>query len=247
MIKWLRDLFKKEVDYNFSDIPISVDMHSHLLPELDDGVQSLEESLDVIENLNRLGYRKLITTPHVMGDFYKNSPEDINAKLTNVREGIEERGLNITLEAAAEYYLDEWLLDKVREGQVLSFGDNYLLVETSFMTRPAQLLDTFFQIKVAGYKPVFAHPERYIYLYEDFERYREIYNNGIYFQINLNSLMGYYSPDAKYFADSLIAENMVDFVGTDTHRMSHVSCLNKVTQSRSFPKLKELNLLNETL
>lgn len=246
-MNWFKSLFTKAELATFSDIPITVDMHSHLLPGLDDGVQSIEESLDLIQRLQSFGYKKLITTPHVMGDFYKNSPVDIQASLEELRQAVTDRGLDVEIGAAAEYYLDEWLLEKVKNGDVVSFGDHYLLIETSFMNRPNQLLDAFFQVKLNGYKPVFAHPERYIYLYEDFERYKEIYDKGVYFQINLNSLTGYYSPGAKQMAEDLIKNEMVDFVGTDAHRATHVEMLNEVTDKKVFSKLKDLELLNETL
>ncbi len=246
-MNWFKSLFSKQALVTFKDIPITVDIHSHLLPGLDDGAQTIDESLDLIERLQSLGYKKLITTPHVMGDFYKNSPTDIQAALDELRQAVAEQGMDVEISAAAEYYFDEWLLDKVKNGDVVSFGDHYLLIETSFMNRPNQLLDAFFQIKLNGYKPVFAHPERYIYLYEDFERYKEIYEKGVYFQINLNSLTGYYSPGAKEMAETLIKNDMVDFVGTDAHRANHVQLLNEVTEKKIFNKLKDLDLLNETL
>ncbi len=243
----LKDFFKPKQKYGLVDIPISVDMHSHLLPGIDDGVDSVEESLDLIRRLSELGYRKLIATPHVMGDFYQNSPEIIQDALETVQQAVKAEGLPVEMEASGEYYMDEWFLEKVANNNVLSFGDEYLLVETSFMNRPNQLFESFFQIKLKGFKPVFAHPERYIYLYEDFERFKEIYKKGVYFQINLNSLTGYYSPNAKYFAERLIKQGMVDFVGTDTHRSNHVDLLPKAMESKAFPKLKELTLLNESL
>ena len=246
-MKLFKNLFKKKVNYTLQDIPIEADMHSHLLPGLDDGVENIEESLQLIRRLSELGYKKLITTPHVMGDFYRNNPEIINASLDTVQQAVKEHDIPVTIEASGEYYMDEWFLEKVENGRVVSFGDHYILVETSFMNRPNQLLNLFFQIMVNGYKPVFAHPERYLYLYEDFEKYEEIYNKGVYFQINLNSLAGYYSPNAKYFAEQLIKYDMVDFIGTDAHRISHVELLTESMKSRCFPKLKELNLLNNTL
>lgn len=240
-------LFGQKTTVPFPDIPITVDMHSHLLPGIDDGAQDLNESLDLIRGMQALGYRKLVTTPHVMGDFYKNDPATIKDALGCLQKAVQEEGLDVELEAAGEYYLDEWFADKLENGDLLTFGDGYLLVETSFMNRPAQLLETFFQMGVKGYKPVFAHPERYIYLYEDFQKYEEIYEKGVYFQINLNSLQGYYSPEARKAAEKLIDKGMVDFVGSDVHRMKHVNMLQQVCSNKSFNKLKEMKLLNETL
>jgi tyrosine-protein phosphatase YwqE len=238
---------KKQADYQLSDIPLTTDMHSHLLPGIDDGVQDLEESLSLIRQLRELGYEKLITTPHVMGDFYQNTPAIIEERLATVREAVAAEGLAVTLEAGAEYYLDEWFPGKLDRGEVQAFGDNYLLFETAFMTQPHQLFKSIFDMKLKGYKPIFAHPERYLYLQNDHDQATQIYEQGVYFQLNLNALCGYYGPAAKQLAEHLIAEEMVDFVGTDAHGQRHLNGLGKVLQSRSFGRLAELNLGNNKL
>lgn len=240
-------LFGAKEKVGFADIPLTVDMHSHLLPGLDDGVKDYGESLELIKAFKALGYRKLVTTPHVMGDFYKNDPVTIRERLGCLQQKVREAGIDIEIEAAGEYFLDEWFDEKLDNGNLLTFGDDYLLVETSFMNKPAQLFETFFKMGIKGYKPVFAHPERYIYLYEDFDQYEKIYQKGVYFQINLNSLQGYYSPEVKATAEKLIEKGMVNFVGTDAHSLKHVQLLEKLTTRNSFAKLRDLKLLNETL
>lgn len=241
-------LFGAKEKVEFQDIPLTVDMHSHLLPGLDDGVKDFNESLDLIKALKALGFRKLITTPHVMGDFYRNDPATIKDKLQQLQKMVEQEGINIEIEAAGEYFLDEWFDEKLEKGDLLTFGNGYLMVETSFMNRPSQLKETFFRIGIKGYKPVFAHPERYIYLYEDFKEYEELYHEkGVYFQINLNSLQGYYSPQVRETAEKLIDRGMVDFMGTDAHSLKHVQLLDQLTFNKVFGKLKQFELLNDSL
>lgn len=232
---------------------LHTDMHSHLLPGLDDGAETLTHSLELLSELRQLGFRKLVMTPHIMGDFYKNTPAGIRAALAELRAAAAAAGLgDVELECAAEYYLDEWLGRKLADGtELLSFGGErrYLLFETSYMNEPFNLQATIFELKAAGYQPVLAHPERYTYFYGRFaeiKKLREEY--GVLLQLNLNSLAGYYSPAARRVAEQLIDEGLVDFVGTDTHHLRHTAALGtKTVKSKYFHKLLALPLLNNTL
>lgn len=244
-----KNIFKRQKsEPQLSDLPLEVDLHSHLLPGLDDGAANLEESLALITKLKELGFRKCVTTPHIMEDFYKNNPENIREKLKIVREAIKNEGIDIEIEAAAEYFLDEWFLEKLKKGdELLTFGQKYLLVESPLMNRPANLNEYFFQIRVAGYKPVLAHPERYLYFSRNFENYQDLVDRQVYLQVNLNSLTGHYSPEAKKTAEKLIRRGMVHFVGSDTHKIKHVEMLKKALKNKSVEKLKETDLLNNEL
>ncbi|MFC6222561.1 tyrosine-protein phosphatase [Hymenobacter artigasi] len=232
---------------------LATDMHSHLLPGLDDGAETVEHSLDLLRALRDLGYRKLVMTPHIMGDFYKNTPEGIRAALKLLREAAAAAGLqDVALECAAEYYLDEFLGQKLADGtEMLTFGGDkrYLLFETSYMNEPLNLFEIIFEMKAQGYQPVLAHPERYTYLYGRFaeiEKMRRDY--GVLLQVNLNSLSGYYSPAAKKVAEQLIDGELVDFVGTDTHHLRHTDTLAQRTLVQPYmEKLLRLPLLNNTL
>ncbi|WP_262922967.1 tyrosine-protein phosphatase [Hymenobacter cellulosilyticus] len=141
---------------------LEVDMHSHLLPGLDDGAETVEQSVELLRALRALGYRKLIMTPHIMGDFYKNTPASVRAALQQLQEAATAAGItDVTLECAAEYYLDEWLQQKIESQEpLLSFGGDkkYLLFETSYINEPFNFAETVFNLKSAGYQPVLAHP-----------------------------------------------------------------------------------------
>ena len=232
---------------------LGADMHSHLLPGLDDGAETLEHSLALLRALRELGYRKLIMTPHIMGDFYKNTPEGIRAALGRLREAAAAAGLaDVELDCAAEYYLDEFLGHKLSNGtEMLTFGGpkRYLLFETSYMNEPLNLFDTIFELKAQGYCPVLAHPERYTYLYGRFAELEKLRSDhGVLLQLNLNSLAGYYSPAAKKVAEQLIDGGLIDFVGTDTHHLRHTETLLRRTLPQPYlAKLLRLPLLNNTL
>jgi tyrosine-protein phosphatase YwqE len=243
MFAAFRSLFNKQVSSPCSGL--AVDMHSHVLPGLDDGADSLEQSLEMVARFMHLGYRKLIMTPHIMGDFYKNTPGNIRQKLALLQAAVQEKGWQISLECAAEYYLDEWFLGKVTAPEpLLTFGDQYVLFETSYINEPLNFREAVFTLKSAGYKPVLAHPERYTYLYGRFEDLLRIRESGVLFQLNLNSLTGYYSDTARRVAEKLVDQKLVDFVGSDAHHSRHLHTLTKTAASTYFKKVLDLPLQN---
>lgn len=231
-----------------SVLPLTVDVHSHLLPGIDDGVESWEESLFILQELVNLGYNKVVTTPHVLADHYPNTPEIILGKLHELKHLIEGQGLPIKVEAAAEYFLDEIFLRNLENNEkFLTFGDNYLLFETSFINKPTFLVDAVFKISAQGYKPVLAHPERYIYMQENLRLVEDLLERDVLLQLNINSLTGYYSKGAKKMAEKLIDNNYISFVGTDCHNQRHLSVIKEASGMKYFKKATQLNLRNYTL
>lgn len=227
---------------------LEVDMHSHLIPGIDDGSKSMQESLDLISRLSDFGLRKLITTPHIMSEYYKNTPEIIRMGLEDLRKSVKDAGIKIEIEAAAEYYLDEIFLEKVKDGEeILTFGDNYILVETGFINRPQMLLETLFQLEMSGYKPIFAHPERYQYLLGDKQLLEDLVDRSLLFQVNLLSLTGFYSKPVKDFAESLLERGLVRLFGTDCHNPRYLDMLESLPKSKNYQKIQELDLINRSL
>jgi len=227
---------------------LEVDMHSHLIPGIDDGAKTLEDSLSMIKRLHGYGLKKIITTPHIMSEFYKNTPENINAGLATVRHALQKEKINVILEAAAEYYLDEIFLEKIRNGEkLLTISQNYVLVETGFNNKPQLLLDILFEIEMQGYKPILAHPERYHYLIGDKELLHNLLDRDIYFQLNMLSLTGFYSKPIKTFAEKLVDEQKIKLLGTDCHNERYLDLLETLPESKHYFKLKDLYLLNRGL
>jgi len=241
------NLFKKEEIQTLAKL--KVDMHSHILPALDDGSSNLVDSQILVERLIEHGYEKLIATPHIMFNFYDNSKDTILPALEKLRLKCKELNHKIEIEAAAEYYLDEGLINKLSNNEdLLCFGPNkYVLFETSYMNESSIYNQAVFMMKSNGYSPVLAHPERYIYAYPDFKIYEKMFERGALFQININSLSGYYSEGAKVMAEKLIDRKMVHFAGTDCHKIKHIETLSKSLKSKHFNKLLDLPLLNRTL
>ena len=226
----------------------TTDIHSHLLPGIDDGVADLEESLEVIKGFYNLGYRKLITTPHIMGDFYKNTPEIINEKLNEVRGAVDELQIDIKLHAAAEYYLDENFLMLIEsDAPLLTFGNNYVLFETSFISKPLYIKDVIFKLQTNGSTPVLAHPERYQYLHDDKTLLQEIYDSGVLLQLNANSIDGYYSKQVQKMARYLINNNMISLFGSDCHNSNQLVAFQQALKNSYMTQLSGNTLLNNNL
>lgn len=228
---------------------LKVDMHSHLIPGIDDGAPDVETAVNLVKRFIDLGYEKIVTTPHIMSDHYKNTPETIGNGLEALRVGLKEAGINIPVEAAAEYYLDDSFMELLddKENDLLSIGRNkYLLFELSMMEEPRELSDAIFKMSLRGYKPVLAHPERYGYMVKDFKKLEDVKNRGADLQVNLMSLVGHYSPEVKKTAEKLIDAGMVDFIGTDCHNMRHTRVLEECRKSVYLKKLIDSGKLKNT-
>lgn len=226
--------------------PLTTDLHSHLLPELDDGVKTWAESLDIIQTLSTLGYTKLITTPHINSEYFRNEPVSIYQKLNQLQALLTQKQIPMQIEAAAEYYLNEELLRKVQVKEpLMTFGHSYLLFETNFLTEPYQLKDFIFQIITQGYKPILAHPERYAYM--TLEKAEELRDRGVLLQVNVLSLLGYYAKPIQNLAAHLIDAGLIDILGSDCHNLHQAAILEKAKENKFYRKALALPLLNNNL
>jgi protein-tyrosine phosphatase len=229
---------------------LGADMHSHVLPGLDDGADTVEAGVALVRALHNLGYRKLVATPHIMGDFYKNTPAGIRTALAILQDATASAGIDIIIECAAEYYLDEWFLPRLKHPDgILSFGGDkrYVLLETSYINESRILIQAIFELLAAGYQPVIAHPERYKYLHSKMDDAAEWREKGALLQLNLNSLAGYYGPSERTAAEQLIDRKLIDFAGTDAHGLKHATVLAALGANAYLKKLLALPLRNKTL
>jgi protein-tyrosine phosphatase len=228
--------------------PLLVDMHSHLLPGIDDGVDTLEEAEEIILNLVAMGYRRIITTPHVMSDAYRNTPEGIHQKLQELTAYLREKNIHIPVTAAAEYYLDELLFKMIEtNAHLLTFGDRYLLFETNFITEPFNLKEFIFLATTKGYKLILAHPERYLYLQNNLAKVQDLLDRGVLMQMNISSLTGHYSKPVQQMAFKLIDRGMIHWLGSDCHHLQHTQLMREAKRLRYFRKALTLPLLNNSL
>ncbi|MFY0604930.1 MAG: histidinol phosphatase [Flavobacteriaceae bacterium] len=218
-----------------------VDIHSHLLPGIDDGAKNLEDSIALISKMHSFGIKNFITTPHVLGDVYPNSSDTIKEKLEEVKAELINRGLNdIFIHAAAEYMMDEQFSTRLEKNDILALKDNFILVEMSFFSAPLNLYDILFEIQMKQYKPILAHPERYLFYHSDFENYYKLKKSGCLFQLNLLSLTEQYGKEVKKTSEKLLKLGMYDFVGTDTHHHNHLKLLESISNIKTKNKIEHL-------
>ena len=227
---------------------LTTDIHSHFIPAIDDGSQSMEETLHLLEQMQALGYKKVITTPHTMANSYDNTPEIILGGLEKVKKAIKKEGLAVEIEAATEYYLDDTFMARLEQKEeLLTFGDNYVLIETGFINEPPELKEASFLLTMQGYKMVLAHPERYLYLIQNEQLLEEIIDRNIILQLNIVSLTGCYSKPVQKFAERLVDMGVVQMAGSDCHNMGHIDLMHEVRISKYWKKLLQLDLLNNSL
>ncbi|MCU7551310.1 histidinol phosphatase [Chitinophagaceae bacterium LB-8] len=227
---------------------LKTDIHSHLIPGIDDGSPDMATSLALIKDLAALGYKKIITTPHINWEVYPNTPEIITAGLGELQEAVAAEGIDVEIGAAAEYYIDEHFGELLRQkAPLLTLKDNLLLVEFSFMSAPLDLQDVLFDLQMLNYQPVIAHPERYLYLERRRDFYEMLKHAGCYFQLNLLSLTGYYGRGVQELAAYLLKQGYYNFAGTDLHHDRHIAALKKLEASPLYGELKEAGLMNPGL
>lgn len=192
-----------------------VDWHSHILPGVDDGIKTMEDSLAVLEEYERLGFRKVWLTPHIMED-YPNTTADLKKRFEELKASY--KG-NLELALASENMLDNMFEERLQANDFLPMGEegDYLLVETSYYTPPYAMQEMMDNARKKGYNLILAHPERYRYMEEkDYIKYK---TEGVLFQVNLLSLVGAYGETAKKKAEWMVNKDMVDLLGTDLHRL----------------------------
>ncbi len=209
--------YKKEITFDYSSI--MVDMHSHVLPGIDDGAKDPQESIVLIKKMMALGIKKIIATPHIMADYYRNTPETINESLIILKEELHKQKIDIAIEAAAEHYFDETFEERIDRRELMTMGDNYVLFEFSFISQPPNTISVVQKLKDLGYKPILAHPERYPYM--DIDQFKALHDWGVSLQINTISLTGYYGKESKKMAEDLIDAQLVDFISSDMHHLRH--------------------------
>ncbi len=225
-----------------------VDMHSHLLPGVDDGVKDSDQTLACLQQMVSWGIQRIITTPHVSRDWFPNSSTLLREGQAQLQALADANDLPIQIDVAAEYMLDEFFPDLLKDNDLLTFGaERYLLIETGWAAAPQHLEDLLFRIQTRGYVPVLAHPERYTYYHADEESLSQLRNVGCLFQLNWLSLTGRYGSKVRTQAHRLLKNNWVDFVGSDLHRPEDLPALGSLFSLPEYELLRSQPLRNISL
>jgi protein-tyrosine phosphatase len=239
-------LFNRSKNIRYADFgSVGLDMHSHLIPGVDDGAKDTENSIELIKGLKELGFQHLITTPHTLQDIHPNTKETLLQGYALLREKL---SLEIKVELSSEYYLDEQFQHQLLNNTLIPLPGNRLLIEFSQIFRPNNLEEVIFNLRIKGYQLILAHPERYHFFHKDFSNFNRLKEMEVEFQVNALSLTKYYGQHVKSIAEKLIDKDMIDFIGTDVHHMQHINALKQVPGTKYFARLIDSKLLkNQTL
>ena len=218
-----------------------VDIHSHILPGIDDGAKDVNESEKLIKKMKRLGFSKIIATPHIYEGLYNNTPNTIKKSYNLLSSNLKKKN---KIKYAAEYLIDYKILNRLEEKSLLCLKDKYILVEMSYLNKPNNLYEIIYNILINGFVPILSHPERYQYFHKNFDEYRKLKNVGCKFQLNLLSTVGYYGKKVLLISEKLINENLVDFVGSDIHNVIQCNEFEKkvlISNLKGFEKVINFN------
>ncbi|TRX04493.1 tyrosine-protein phosphatase [Flavobacterium gawalongense] len=216
-----------------------IDIHSHLLPGIDDGARTFEDTLRLTRALQGFGISQFITTPHIIQQVWENTPEQIRSKETTTVMELKKQGTTVPFKAAAEYLMDDQFVRLFQSHNLLTLKDNYVLVEMSYINAPIQLYTILFDLQVAGYIPVLAHPERYLFYHYNFNEYLKLKAAGCLFQLNLLSVVGYYGAEIAKIAERLLQKGMYNYVGSDVHHDNHIASFEQKVKLKDVAPLKE--------
>ena len=250
--------FKREKSdkekYNELPIPenasfsfLGADMHSHFVPGIDDGAKTFDDSVALLKAMENMGYTHIVTTPHIMIDFYPNTRQTILSGLETLRQLAADNNIKLEINAAAEYYIDEYFEGLVDKEPLLTVRDNEVLVEFSMMYEPPMLNNVLFKMQAAGYRPILAHPERYMSLHNHFDRFLEFKDRGCLLQLNLLSLTGYYGGNVMNVARRLLDKGLYDYCGTDMHHERHAGAIQGILKTNVYNSLINYPFLNSKL
>lgn len=222
-----------------------IDIHSHLLPGIDDGARTFQDTLRLTKALQGFGVSQFITTPHIIQYVWDNTHDQILSKKETTVAELEKNKITIPFSAAAEYLMDDQFVRLFQSGELLTLKDNYVLVEMSYINAPIQLYSILFDLQVAGYIPVLAHPERYLFYHNNFREYEKLKRAGCLFQLNLLSVVGYYGAEITKIAEQLLSKGMYTYVGSDVHHDNHIASFEQKVKIKELTPLKEVIANNQ--
>jgi protein-tyrosine phosphatase len=198
-----------------------IDIHNHLLPGIDDGSKTVEQTNKLITRMKELNISGAIATPHTFYGLWDNTASSIQNAFTIAT--VNNTSASSFLKGySSEYLLDATLIERINKERLLCLVDNYILVELPLFSNPINLYEMLFELKIKDYKIIIAHPERYLYFHNNLEKFSKLKKSGVYFQLNLLSLTGFYGKEIQKISERLLENDLYDFTGTDIHRESHV-------------------------
>lgn len=207
------------------------DIHAHVIPGVDDGSPDIETSLALINGLNELGIDRIIATPHIADEEFPNTAATLREPFRMLCGELSRTGSPVALSHTAEYRIDDGLVSLMEKGELIPYPGNYILIENQWLMEPMNLDQLIFDLQVRGLRPILAHPERFTYYHTRPGRLQDLHSR-VPFQINMLSLAGFYGKPVKAMAEHLARNGMIDYLGTDIHRMAHIEALRTYLTTR---------------
>lgn len=225
------------------------DIHNHILPGIDDGSPDVETSLMLMEGLLELGFKKIVSTPHILADVHPNTRETIEHAYNQLISNQDLSILPPNFTFAAEYMVDYQFEENIKTKSFLSFRkEKYVLIEMSYLVESPNIRQVIFSLLTNGYQPILAHPERYGFYHHNISMYEGLFDAGCELQLNLLSLAGNYGRKVQSVSEKLIEKGFYNWVGTDLHHSGHLTMLqNMATNVKIRRKIEKIKELKNTL
>lgn len=199
-----------------------IDMHNHILYGIDDGCKTIEESIETIKNMKKIGFNNIVLTPHYIEDSSFKANNNLKLqKLEILKEELLKNNIDVNLFLGNEIFINESINELIINKEIRSINNTrYILIELPFNNQILNLDDYLYELKLKGYKIIIAHPERYTYFKDNYEEARKLYDSGVLFQVNYGSIIGQYGSSSLKLVKKLLKDDMVDFISTDIHKPS---------------------------
>ena len=228
----------------------NTDVHCHILPGVDHGSQSMEQSLEMLRAEAEMGINRVILTSHVTAITFENTRETLTDAFMKLKDAVTDEGMDMELFLSAEYRMDEYFDKEYAADHLIPMPGNHILLENSFQQELMNLDDLLFDMQVKGYRTILAHPERYTYYSRRRKRYEQLHNAGARFQVNILSFTGYFGEEARDSALWFAHNGMIDYLGSDMHNVKHAHIIMDYLNSKEWKKLSreiELTVKNDMI
>ncbi len=228
-----------------------IDFHSHIIPNVDDGSKSLEETFKMFEEAEKAGFKAIISTSHYIENAYESNMAERKVWINALQEGINKKNINLKLYLGNEVYFSENIVDLLKKGIVATINEtNYVLFEFPLNTKPMNIYDVVYDILGNGYTPILAHPERYSFVQKQPSLIFDLIEAGVLMQANYLSILGWYGEKAKIIVKKFFENNYIHLLGSDVHKPDTIypniqQALDEIKSIVGEEKLRELTCLNE--
>ena len=230
-----------------------IDFHTHILPNIDDGSRSIEETFNLIKEAKNVGFEAIISTSHYIEEYYETNAPEREVWINAIYENLQAKNIDINLYLGNEIYLSENIIKLLEEGKASTINDtSYVLFEMPLNAEPMNLYDVIYEMMQYKLVPILAHPERYSFVQKEPELIYDLIEKGVLMQANFGSILGIYGEKAQMIVRKFFESNMIHFLGTDVHRQKSIypkvpEALVEITKIIGDEKVKELTKINPRL